>query len=227
MDREEKKTVSNVLADWIAKNRFILIGFVCVVVIVAVAIGVTSTVKTKKAVKGFTELDGLYYQLSVFQNKTDVTEEEIAAKEAETLSAVYVLAENNAKNPVGSRAYLLAAELEFKNKEYAKARTAYENAAAANEKAYTAPIAWYNAAICSEELGEIDSAIALIEKATDREDFVTAPRAMFNAGRMEEERGNYSSAKVWYNKINDKYPNDNWSNLAKSRLITLEAEGKN
>ncbi len=227
MEKEEKKTASGVLANWIAKNSVILIGIIAVVVVVAVVLGVVSTVNTSKAEKGFTELDNLYYQLTVAQNKTDATEESVKAKEAETLSAVYALADANSRNAVGSRAYLLAAELEFKNAEYAKARDAYLNAAAANEKAYTAPLCWYNAAICAEELGDVDGAIANIEKAVARADFVTAPRAMFNAGRMEEQRGNYAAAKTWYNRVNDKYVNDNWANLAKSRLISLDAEGKN
>ncbi len=226
-EKEEKKTASGVLADFIAKNRFILIAVVAVVIIVAVVLGVTSTVKTSNATKGFGELDSLYYQLSTFQTNADASDDEIAAKEAATIEAVYEIASKNSKNAVGSRAYLLAAELEFKNENWDKARTAYENAAAANEKAYTAPLAWYNAAICCEELGDIDGAVALIAKACERKDFVTAPRAMFNAGRMEEQRGNYSAAKEWYNKVNDSFVNDNWANLAKSRLISLSAEGKN
>lgn len=226
MERDEKKTASNVLADWIAKYRFILIGVVCAIVVVAVVIGVATTVKNKKAVKGFGELDSLYYQLTVVQGKADVSEDEVAAKEAETIDAVYKIATSNS-GAVASRAYLLAAELEFKNAEYAKARDAYNNAASANEKAYTAPLAWYNAAICSEELGDVDAAIANIEKACARDDFGTAPRAMFNAGRMEEQRGNYAAAKEWYNRVNDEFVADYWANLAKSRLISLAAEGKN
>jgi len=227
MQKEEKKTVSGALAGWIAKYRFILLGVVAAVVVIAVAIAVASTVKTNKMVKCFTELENLSYQLTVAQGKTDADEDSIKAKEAETLTAAYTLAAANSKNAVGSRAYLYAAELEFKNAEYAKARDAYLIAASANEKAYTAPLCWYNAAICSEELGNVDAAIANIEKAVARKDFVTAPRAMFNAGRMEEQRGNYAAAKDWYTRVNDSFANDNWANLAKSRLISMDAEGKN
>ena len=121
---------------------------------------------------------------------------------------------------------MLEAELAFETKDYKRARAAWLAVVKAGKKSYTAPLAYYNAAVCSEELGDVDSAIQYYQKAGDFEDFLLVAHSLFSLGRVKETKQDFKGAAVVYQKIVDKYPSDKWSDLAKSRLIALKADGK-
>ena len=120
---------------------------------------------------------------------------------------------------------MLAAEIEFSNKDYVNAAAYWDKAANANLKAYTAPLCLYNAAICYEEQGNVDAAIANIKKAVESENFNLKAKAIFNLGRLEESRGNNAAAAEYYNDLVQNYSSDEKAKFAKSRLIYLKEQG--
>jgi tetratricopeptide (TPR) repeat protein len=105
------------------------------------------------------------------------------------------------KNIVGVRANMLAADISFQKKDYNNSRTYWLAAVAAGKKAYTAPICWYNAAICSEELGDNENAAKQYESASNESDFLLVTHALFSLGRVKETLNDYTSASQAYQKM--------------------------
>ena len=121
---------------------------------------------------------------------------------------------------------MAAADIDFDRKNWEESRTNWVLAAETQKKSYTAAICFYNAAVCSEELGDFDNAVAYFDKASQAEDFPLASKAMFNAARIEDQRMNYQAAAERYQKLNDTHSGTDWANLGKSRIIALRSEGK-
>ena len=85
----------------------------------------------------------------------------------------------------------------------------------------------FNAAAAYEELGQSDEALQLYEKVSADKNFVDRSRAYFNAGRLKEAAGDFEGAKLSYQAISDLgNSKDTWSDMAKTRLLELEIEGK-
>ena len=227
MEKEEKKTLSSKVNAWLMKYRLILLCVIGILIVAAIVFAVVYTVDLNNKQKGFNTLDDLQYQYVsiVNENSPDETTDEQKAKVQEILIQVKNLADKNTKNAVGSRAYMFEAEIEFANKDYTAAKTSWLNAAAANEKAYTAPLCWYNAAVCCEDLGDLDGSVELLLKTIERKDFNMKSRALYSLGRIEDQRKNYVKAAEYYNQLSAEYDGLSWAQLAKSRLIALETEG--
>lgn len=227
MEKEEKKTVSSRVNAWLTKYRIVLLSVVGLLIVAAIVFAIIYYVDLNTREKGFNELDDLQYQYVTVKNENAPSEEtdEQKAKVQEILIQVKNLSEKNKKNAVGSRAYMFEAEIEFSLADYTAAKASWIKAAEANEKAYTAPLCWYNAAICSENLNDIDGAVELLLKAVDRKDFSMKARALYSLGRIEDQRKNYDKAVEYYTKLNDEFSGITWAQIAKTRIIALEADG--
>ncbi|OJF77614.1 MAG: hypothetical protein BKP49_01145 [Treponema sp. CETP13] len=179
--------------------------------------GITKTLRKN----GLEKLDVLTVELTKAESEDEVD----ASVVDDILTRAKALADSS-NGVVATRAYMFAADIDFANKNWEYSKESWLNAAKASESAYTAPICYYNAAVCSEEVGNIDDAIAYYTIAVGKESFSLAPRAYFNIGRIEEQRGGFEAAEKAYNTLVDNYAGNEWANLAKSRLLTLKAEGK-
>ena len=225
MEKEEKLSFSDKLGKWILKNRVVLISILAVIFVASIVGAIAFSAATKNTGKKFANLYELTTDYTAVVENLDLSDEDKIAESQKILADVLKIADANAKNGVGIRAYMLAAEIQFANKDYANAAAAWENAANANEKVYTAPLSFYNAAVCYEELGNYDAAIASLEKAIASDDFALKAKAIFNIGRLEETNENYAAAADAYNEIVQNYSSLEIYNFAKSRLIYLKEQG--
>ena len=225
MEKEEKLSFSDKLGKWILKNRVVLISILAVIFVAGVVGAIAFSVAAKNTEKKFANLYDLTTEYNAVVEDLDFSDEEKFAESQVILADVLSIADANAKNSVGIRAYMLAAEIQFANKDYANAAASWENAANANLKVYTAPLSFYNAAVCYEELGNYDAAIASLKKAIESDDFALKAKAIFNLGRLEETIGNYAAAADAYNDIVENYSSLEVFNFAKSRLIYLKEQG--
>lgn len=223
MDKAEKKTASEKFNDWLVKYRFVLIGIIGGIILCAVVVGVILTIDKSNREKGFAVLDRIENEYIEMNSDDSLSADERAAKIATFRDELTELAE---KGAVGSRAYMMLADLSFNEKDFDGAIEAWLAASDANPEAYTSPLALYNIAICYEEKGDIDSALEYLKKTLDVENFPLKPRVLFNAGRLEEQCGNYEEAVDWYTQANDDYAGDPWADFSMDRIITLEVEGK-
>ncbi|NLM00060.1 MAG: tetratricopeptide repeat protein [Treponema sp.] len=223
-DIVEKKTLSEKLNVFLTKYGKVFVIVVLIMIVSAIAIGVFNYVQNKKIQSGFAIFDEITF---AFENaRKDLSGEELKVKETELLTKALELADKNAKNGLGARAYMFAADIEFQAKNFENAVSNWIKAAQANKKSYTAALAYYNAAVASEELNDNEGAIKYFGLAVNNEDFALVNKALFNLGRVQEANNAFADAVVTYNKLCDASPDNSYAQLAKSRIIALQAEGK-
>lgn len=221
-DEKEKQTFSDLLTLFIVKFKFVFLGIFIVGLIAIIAYGVISSSKEKAVKAGLAEIDAVtteYAELKIAET-TDT------AKEDALLARAQAIADKNNPTVVKIRAQMVIAEIQFDRKNFEAARTAWLAAAEADKKSYTYGLCNYQCGICSEELGDLDNAVAYLKTAAESEGFAVVPRVLFNIGRIEETRGNFDKAVESYKKLVTDYPSDQWASLAKSRIITLDLDGK-
>ena len=216
--RDGSESAARRIEAFLLAHRVVILLVTGIIVIGAIGTGVFFAVSENINKKGLEQLDEISFALTSSSGGDYAAREEMALSRLDSFAAK--------KGVVGARANMLLAEIHFNGKRYAEARGAWLKAAACRPAAYIAPLSWYNAAVCSEELGEADEAFTYYEKAGAQKDFPLKTHALFNAGRIKDENADYEAAAVKYQELSDNHAGDSWANLAMSRLITLRAEGK-
>ena len=220
--KKEKKDPSEQLGNFVTKYRRPILLVVIILVVAAIAVCVTVEVTDKSRENGIAKLDSIEYVFT--KDSSSLTDEEIASREKTVMDEIQPYL--NKKNVVGVRANMLAASIAFQKKDYENSKTYWLAAFASGKKSYTAPVCKYNAAVCCEELGDNTKAAEYYESASDAKDFLLVTHCLFSLGRVKEALNDFTGAAVAYNKLVDKYPDDEWTNVAQSRLIALKTEGK-
>lgn len=221
-DKNEKTTASEKLNGFLEKNRkpvliTFIVGLVVVVGFIAAAIVVSTYSK-----KNLAAVEAYYYELT--DSSTSLEDAEITKRATECIEKLAPYAKKG--GIVGVRANMLSAELAYILKDYETAVTYYEAAIAKGKKSYTAPVCYYNMGACYEELGKLSEAEDAYKTAAEFPEFGMVTHAYFSLGRVREAQGNYSGAVEAYTTLNDKGFDDDWSHLAKTRIIDLQSKGK-
>ncbi|MDD7125430.1 tetratricopeptide repeat protein, partial [Treponema porcinum] len=125
---------------------------------------------------------------------------------------------------VGVRANMLAGEIYYSVKDFKNSAKCWTSAAAKGKKSYTAPLAYFNAAVSYENINDLDNAEKYYKYAVSAKDFLMASHAEFSLGRVREAKGDTDGAIEAYRSLLGKNPDTSWGNLAKTRLIALGAE---
>lgn len=205
--------------------KTILIAGIAVVVL-AIGYVCVSNVMANSNAKDISEISKLEMAVNL-QDNTSVND---------TLSALESYKEKS--GIAGVRANLLSAEIKYAKENYAEAANDYVKAADADKSAYTAPAAYFNAAVCFESLEtpDFENAVKYYEKASSYNDYPKIDHALFSLGRANESKGDVEAAKKAYSKLverADKFEDLNptekpivegWINIAKTRLIDLETK---
>lgn len=220
IDSEKMDTVSSV-NDFLMKNRKPML-FCSAIVVIAIIVGivfacVTDSIRKRDSIA----LDNISFELTKAASALSAEELDARRKTAMDKLAAY----SSKKNITGARANLLIAELYYQMNDYENARSSYLKVASISNKSYLAPNAYYNAAQCSESLKDYESAVSYYEKALAYDDFAASSHVLFNIGRVKEQLKDYEGAKEAYSKLTSSYSSDEWSKLAKSRLIDFELKG--
>ena len=221
-EKTENKTASAKLGGFLEKNRKpVLITFIVVLVLVIAFLSV-ELIMTSVSKKDLAKVEGFYYELTALSADTD--DSEITKKATECIENLAPYAKKG--GIAGVRANMLSAELAYILKDYDEAISYYTAAIAKGKKSYTAPICYYNIGSCYEELNKLSDAAEAYKTAAEFNEFGMAPHAYFSRGRVLEAMGDYSGAAEAYKTINSKFTDDQWGNLAKTRLIELSIQGK-
>lgn len=243
-EKVQKESFADRLNASLAKSSKAIGAVFVAIMVVLVAVIVISNVKARATRNGIEQIEAITSSLTkeseipAEDDNAELTEEEKVAKEAETeakkaeekvarqTTALEQLSSLSSKSGiVGVRANMLIADIKFDQKKYDEARDAYVKAAE-GKKAYTAALNYFNAGVCSEELGDNDSALKYYKSASEDSDFVLVDHVLFSLGRVYEAKSDFENAKSTYKKLNDLHPTTSWGQLAKSRLIALKADGK-
>ncbi|EPF27486.1 hypothetical protein HMPREF1221_00294 [Treponema socranskii subsp. paredis ATCC 35535] len=218
----EKATAGERLSQFMLKYRMQIIILTAVIVTGIVAYGVSAAVVSSLTAKGISFVDTVEYEFTKDSDSLSDAEIETRRGEAMTKLTPYL----SKGGIVGVRANMLAADITYARKDYTAAKSYWSAAASKDPKSYTAPLAYYNMAVCDENTGNLAEAAANYGKASDVKDFPLASHARFSEARTYEALGDYKKASEAYTKLTAAARADAWTNLAETRLIALKAEGK-
>ena len=221
-DKIQNETLADSLNAKLEKSKGTVIVVAVVAVILIAVVAIFATVRTKSIEKGIEQFEQISFSLT--DKATDISAEDLAARENKALEELSSLTGKG--GIVGLRANMLVADLKFAQKNYEEARSAWLKAVEIKKSEYTAPLCYYNAAVCSENLGDNEKAISYYKSASEYDDFLLIDHALFSLGRVNEEAEKFTDAKAAYEKLVELRPSANWGQLAKSRLISLKANGK-
>lgn len=216
----EKVTLSQKINDFLVKFKVVLIVFFVILVVALVTLITVNIVTEKRNKVAFEKIETLVADLETARAAEDKSG--LMAKEDEISASLLVVAKSNKNSFAGARAYMSAADIFFTRKDWKNALENYTAAVKAAPESYVAGMCYYNAGICSDELGNADDAVNYLTKAVDNGNFPLKPRALFSIGRIEEQRSKKEAAIAAYEKMAEKYPDDEWTLLAKSRIIALQ-----
>jgi tetratricopeptide (TPR) repeat protein len=221
-EKTEKTTASSKLDSFLSKNKKgVIITFV-VVLVLLIGFLAFEIIKSTSSTKDLAKVEALYYEL--VDSSSDLDETAITKRSTECLEKLAPYTKKG--GIVGVRANMLSAELAYIQADYEDAITYYDAAVAKGKKSYTAPICLYNKGSCLEELNKLSEAAEAYRAAAEFEDFGMITHAYFSLGRVLEATGDYAGAVEAYKTLSDKLPDDDWGNLAKTRLIELKNQGK-
>ena len=204
---------------FLEKNVKLLVGII-VVLLIFVGIAVLGSSLNRKSVeKALSEIDSIEYTFK--KGIDDLSAEDLTARQDKALEDLEVL---SAKDGItGVRANMLKAEILFEKNDFENSRLAWVKAADSKKSAYTASICYYNAAVCSENLNDLEGAVNYYTKSVKNEEFYLIDHAYFSLGRVNESKGDVEAALAAYQKINDIHPSSSWASVAKTRIIAINA----
>ena len=221
---EEKPTLSQALSNFFMAHRKVLIASVAAVFVVVIAIVVVAVTRQSGLEKAYQSINDLMEEWSALS----ASEASDADAESRIITSLEDIASSNKRNFAGARANMSAAEICFAKEDWDAAKGFYDAAAAVSAKYYTTGYALYNAAVCAEELGLLDEASSLFERAEACASFPQKARCRFNIARIQEKSAGAAAALESYRTMIDLYPSSQWTDLARSRIIALEiAQGNN
>jgi len=209
--------------EFIQKNRkpiFITAASALALLFALIAAFSLMEVFRNRAIAAVEELGGRYETLLPSVNE-EYSQDDVTA----FIEELTAFAKKNSGYP-GGRAWLLIGGLYTAKKDWAQAEAAYAEAAGTAAKTYLAPLAWFNAGVAAEEQGKTSEAIGYYESSlTAPAVFSAAPRAQFSVGRLHEALNEDEKAIEAYRAVISNWSYDQvWTNLARSRIITLETK---
>ena len=207
--------------EFLNQNRkpiIIILGAICAVVAITL---IVSALTIRSAKNASEETEAIISKWTDLRNKNA---EDMAAKEDALAEELEKQASVNGHTYAAFRAYTTLGEIYTIRKDWEKALDSYRKAGEALPKAYTAGIAYFNAAACADELQQYDKALELYTLSAECDDFPLKPRALFNIGRLEESLAHSDKAVEPYTKLTETYPDNDCALLAKSRIIALSIQ---
>jgi len=128
-----------------------------------------------------------------------------------------------ASNYPAAKAWSVLGGIYASENKWAEAENAYVHSSKAGKKAPIGPVSLFNAAVCAERLGNLDTAIQRYTTLAAIPDFSQAAHAQFAIGVLYEAQNKTDEAKAAYQDVIDKFSDkdSDWSALANSRLIAL------
>jgi tetratricopeptide (TPR) repeat protein len=223
-EKSEKTPFKQKLSLTILKNSKILLGLLIVIVIVVLALLIYNSVQLKSIEKYTQQIETIQDDYANYKILSEETEKEAAR--IELLEHLDEYIDTASRNYALQRALFIRAALFYQNKEWDMAITDYKTIAAEFSNSYLAPIALINAATAYEDSDSINEAIEtyqllITDYASDSPD---TPNIYFSLGRLYEQKQDTKAALEEYNKLIDNYPDSNWTNLGRSRIIYLESK---
>jgi tetratricopeptide (TPR) repeat protein len=217
--------VTDKMERFIQKNRKLLLVILGVVLLGLIGYGIYTEIVDSARVKATIKIEALQDQFDAWRTEGDATKK--AALEKTLESSAQALIAAYPKQYVAQRAYTLMGDYYYDKKDFQKSGDEYGKAATDFPKNYLSAVSLFNAAVVAEEKGDEKAAIDLYGKLVKDFEKTTplVPHALFSLGRLNESQKDFAKAVEAYSKLQEKYPEESWTKMAKDRIIYLTAQG--
>lgn len=219
----EKKSLSDRIANFIEKQRILLLGIIIAAVVIIVGMAIFTSIKQKNTETAIIKSEKMQEYYSDYSSATDDSaKKDIRSK---IVSAYDELTKKYSKTYGAQRAYFIMANVYWEETDWANCAQTFRTLGEDFPKGYLAPVALLNSAAAYEEAGDTDQALAMYMKVIESfSSDPSAPKAYFSAARVNEVKGNNEEALRLYKEILQEYQTSNWTKFARSRIIQLELD---
>lgn len=215
---EENLSFADTCSQFLTHNRKLIVVVFAFICVAGIGIIAFSSFKEHTAKAASEEMEMLITKWTDLRSENP---DDIAAQEDVLIPELENQALKSGASYAGFRGYTAVGEIYFLRKDWEKALEAYQKAADALPKTYTAGVAYFNAAVCADELKRYEQALELYTLSSAAKDFALKPRALFNIGRLEEMLNHRDKAVEAYTQLAENYPDNSWALYGKSRIIAL------
>jgi len=223
-ENNEGTTLKQKLTIIIQKNGTILLSLLALIVIVVIGLLIYNSQQLKSLEKETQQIEAIEDRYEKISLLTD--EGEITKARSSLLTDLDTLINSSSKNYALQRGLFIRANLYYNNNELDKSVNDFKLLANTFPNSYLAAISLLNAGTALEDQKKTDDAIEVYKIVIDKYSKTSPETAniYFSIGRLYEEKGDLNAAKEEYNTLIDNYPDSNWTNLARSRIIFLESK---
>jgi len=223
-EKNEGSTFKQKLTIIIQKNSTILLGLLALIIIVVIGLLIYNSIQLKSLEKETQQIEAIQDNYEKISLLTD--EGEIEKARSSLLTDLNTLINSNSKNYALQRGLFIRANLYYNNNELKKSVDDFKLLAKTFPNSYLAAISLVNAGTALEDQKKTDDAIEVYKMVIDKYSKTSPETAniYFSIGRLFEENGDFKAAKEEYNTLLDNFPDSNWTNLARSRIIFLESK---
>jgi tetratricopeptide (TPR) repeat protein len=221
---QEKSSLSLKISDFLRKYRIVLLAVLGAAVLAIVVVALWSTIHGSAVKASTAKIEKLDDDIAAYSAEQD------QAKKAELEKAIASgLDEVIGKWPrlyAGQRAHAMKARLAAEKKDWAASEKEWLETAGVSPSSYLAPVALQGAAVAAEERGAPEKAVEYYKRLVgEYPKAAGVAHAYFALGRLAEDSKDYSAAVVHYEKVVASFPNDDWTKLAKDRILSLKSRG--
>ncbi len=225
---ENKKEISKkesfliALSNFLQKNRIVFIVIIVVLIVGLIGFTVARESIQKRIEKSTKIAEELQEKYQKWATEVDEAKKEVLRDDC--FSLVDRILKKYPKQYAAQRAQFVSGNIYFEEEKWEEAAETYQEVFNIYEDSYLSPIALNNASVAYENMGETDGAIEMLTLITEnyKNTFIDIGKVYFSKGRLYESRELFEEAKTAYNILVDEYPNNNWTKLARNRIIALE-----
>lgn len=221
----EEQHIAHHIADFLRKFRVVLFGILGAVILVLIVVAIWTAVTESRMKASTLAIENAENQLSSYQSEQDATKK--AALEMSLKTSLDKVIASYPHLYAAQKAYAIKAQLAEDAKDWQSAENDWLAASKLLKKDFFAPIALQSAAVAAEERGAEDKAAGYYKTfiAEYGKNAVGIVHAYFALGRIAETAKNYTEAIGYYEKLVSTYPDDDWTKLAKDRILALRSQG--
>lgn len=221
---EQTQTIADKVANFIGKNKIILWGLLILVL--------SATIVFAYVDKKIKDADNMYSNKSVeiqkdFQDWFSALEEDKEEAEKKLLDNISEVVDTESVNILVEKALFTRGQFYLNKEEWENAFIDFSRILDIAPESYLASVSLYNSASAKENSGDLENALVLLERIVSdyKASSPIIPETLFNMGRINEVLNNNEAAISAYEELSESYSSSNWTNLAKTRIISLKASG--
>ncbi|MFW6368155.1 MAG: tetratricopeptide repeat protein [Spirochaetota bacterium] len=225
MSQQEKLGARERFVNWLSSTlsryrKVVMIGGISLIVIV-VGIVVFFQVQERRLQESVVMVENAEELISEWEQSQEEDRSEI---ESEFMSLLDDVIDGYSNLYSAQRALFLRARFYMETEQWSEAVADYRSLTDSFPESHLALISLSNKATAHEELGESDQALETYEELSELRETRNPmrARALFSIGRLQEQSGETDDALESYEGLVSEYPNSDWTNLARNRILAIE-----